>query len=378
MSDLCDHAKNVLIVSNGYPSKRYPLNGIFAYDQAKALAAAGVNVAMACVDLRSIRRTRKWGYENFVRDGINIYCINIPIGIVPKRLLAFIGRCAFKMLYRKVEEEVWRPNIIHAHFYTSACFASDAAVKSDIPLIITEHSSILLKKAIPSSIRRIISKTYPQATKLIAVSQSLSKRIEAEFGVSAQVIPNIVQTDLFEYVPSYSHALNYISVGNLIKRKGMDILIKAFVKLLDLTPKARLTIIGNGPMRSELKALVAKLELAEYVTFTGRLSRPDIAQYFAKSDFFVLSSRSETFGVVYIEAMATGLPVIATRCGGPEDFIDDTCGVLVPVDDVDALASAMYKMSETEYDREYIANQAKQLFSPNKIASDILELYKKY
>ena len=96
-----------------------------------------------------------------------------------------------------------------------------------------------------------------------------------------------------------------------------------------------------------------------------------------ESDVFVLASRGETFGVVYIEAMSAGLPVIATTCGGPEDFVDESNGILVPVNDVEALTDALIKIYKTanNYDRSNISRLTQQKFSPKTIASQLTDVY---
>ena len=98
-----------------------------------------------------------------------------------------------------------------------------------------------------------------------------------------------------------------------------------------------------------------------------------------ESKCFVLPSKYETFGVVYLEAMACGLPVIATRCGGPESFVDETNGILIPVDDEPALVSAFKYMLENadKYDQERIACATVERFSPNAVVRMIIKEYEK-
>ena len=95
-------------------------------------------------------------------------------------------------------------------------------------------------------------------------------------------------------------------------------------------------------------------------------------------DAFVLASRRETFGVVYIEAMAAGLPVIATRCGGPEDFVTEENGILIPVDDAAALTDAMEHMMlhRREYDSASISADIRRKFAPETIAARLTDIYK--
>ena len=131
--------------------------------------------------------------------------------------------------------------------------------------------------------------------------------------------------------------------------------------------------MGDGPEMPALRQQAEELGISESVTFTGTYIRSDFAAELLKSDCFVLPSRSETFGIVYAEALATGTPVIATKCGGPEDFVDDTNGLLVPVDDVSALADAMKQMmtEADRYDPKSMAEECNRRFSSEVIGREL-------
>ena len=110
--------------------------------------------------------------------------------------------------------------------------------------------------------------------------------------------------------------------------------------------------MGDGSQLDNLKQLTKDLKIQEYVTFTGKYERKQFAEELHKSDCFVLVSRDETFGIVYVEAMACGVPAIASMCGGPSDIIDDSNGLLVPMGDSHALSKAMKKIVDIKYDKE--------------------------
>ena len=373
---------NILFISRGYPSKKYPMNGIFEYDQAKSLSNYGHNVIYGFVDLRSIRRFRKFGFEKFEKDGILHYGINIPLGRFPRSILSFFGYHGLKLLYKKIEKEFGKPDLMHAHFLGKANTAVKLKKTNGVPLVITEHLSRLMKKNIDKRLINVGNQTYRFANKVITVSPGLQKVIKDEFNVKTKYIPNIVDTEIFQY-GSFNNKqnkeeFNFVSVGGLIHRKGMDLTIKAFNNAFKNNPKVKLTIIGGGPEKKNLKSLIRDLNLEDRVSLTGRIERKEIAEYFKNSDAFVLASKGETFGVVFIEAMASGLPVIATRCGGPENFIKEEQGLIIEKDNIEELASAMKNIYKNidKYDNKKISKITIEQFSPESVAEQITEVYK--
>src|SRR5690554_6885050 len=106
----------VLIIARGYPTVKYKMNGIFEFDQARALTKTGVDVVYAAIDMRSFRRWRKWGIEKKIIEGVKVYAINIPCGRIPKRILYGVGLSGLKYLYSKIVKEQGEPDVIHSHF----------------------------------------------------------------------------------------------------------------------------------------------------------------------------------------------------------------------------------------------------------------------
>lgn len=143
-------------------------------------------------------------------------------------------------------------------------------------------------------------------------------------------------------------------MGNLNPRKGFAELIEAFRRSFGQMPHVSLVIAGDGEEQPHLQALIQQLHLERQVTLTGRLPREEVARLLARCDAFVLASHAETFGIVFIEAMATGMPAIGTVCGGPEDIITPESGYLIPPGDVGLLAEKMKLL----YDRYETFDQA--------------------
>lgn len=367
-----------LFITRGYPTEKYKTNGIFEYDQAKALVKQGCKVVYAAIDVRSIRRWRKWGIQREYKDGVHIYAINIPLGRVPKKILRTFSFLGLKLLYKKIVKEKGVPDILHAHFTGSAFSASKLKEITDIPLVITEHFSQINREEISEDLFKIAKMAYNKADALIAVSPALAKKIHINFSINPIYIPNIVDLYVFKYEDKEeSEYFNFVSTGNLIETKRMDLTIEAFYRAFGNNPKVTLTIFGQGPERKKLEDLISKYNLNSQVKLMGLCSREEIAEQFKKTDCFVLASQSETFGVAYIEALAMGVPVIATKCGGPEAFVNDENGLLVNVDNLNELSEAMQYMYDNidKYDGESIARKTVKEFSPDTVADRIIQQY---
>jgi glycosyltransferase involved in cell wall biosynthesis len=368
----------IMIISRGYPTNKYKMNGIFEFDQAKALAKAGCKVVLAAVDVRSIRRWRKWGLERREIEGVNVYVLNIPGGRLPKVILHKITSIGLSILYKLILKELGKPDVLHAHFTDVGYAALTLKRQKNLPLVITEHSSLINKPVIENQLFNTAMAVYEQADTVISVSPALGNVINDKFNIKSLYVPNIVDTNIFTYtIKPESKTFNFVSIGNLIYGKRMDLTIEAFYSAFRDLSDVTLTIFGEGDDRSKLEGIIKKYNLENRVKLMGMCSREVIKEKLKSSDCFVLASRSETFGVAYIEALASGVPVIATMCGGPEVFVHEHNGCMIPVDDVDALVSAMKYMYEKNiaFDREKISAEIKLKFSPEFVSQRLLEVY---
>ena len=370
----------VMVVARGYPTERYKMNGIFEFDQAKALADLGHKVVYAAVDVRSVLRWRRWGIERKNTSGVEIYAINIPGGRVPTAMLHRVRTTGLSMLYGRIVREQGRPDVMHAHFPFPSYAASQLKDRTGVPLVVTEHLSAMMEPEISPRICSAANAAYENADALIAVSPGLQKVLEMKFGKKSVYIPNIVDTELFSCgMKERDGKFRFIAIGALIPRKRMDLTVDAFARAFGRNQRVTLTIFGEGPERAKLEETIRRNSLEERVTLMGLRSRDEIAGHLKAGDCFVLASRAETFGVVYAEAMAAGLPVIATKCGGPEHFVNKENGLLIPVDDLEDLVSAMKYMYENidSYDRRAISRTTADQFSARAVGKQLEHVYEK-
>ena len=370
----------IFIVSRGVPSENNHTLGIFEHDQAKALAAGGHDVLVLSLDLRSFRRKRKWGLASYERDGIKVEEINVPVGAVPKSVLIGIGTCALKKLLKHAILKHGEPDIVHSHFFDIS-YMTQKALDGKYKQVITEHSSFINTELTDSQIRKYGS-MYAKADLVIAVSRALCNRMERLFGVKAMCINNIVDTDIFKArardgMASDGNPFGFITVANLTPNKRVDLVVDAAAGLIKEVKNLRLTIAGDGEERSLIEKKIRKHGISSHVQMLGKIDRKKICEELSLADCFVLASNSETFGLAYIEAIASGLPVIATRCGGPEDFVGEGNGLLIERDSLNELIEAMRFMYENAkgYDHEKISKDISERFSAKNISKQISDAY---
>ena len=374
---------NVLFISRGIPTKKDPMWGNFEFEQAQAIKNLGHNVALAIIDRRTRLKWRKIGISRSQRDGIKIFCIFLfPLPkILPVKFRKYIEKWMILFLYKKIENECGRPDIVHAHYLSNIANATVLKEKYHIPIVGTEHFSKVISRSTDTKIRFLCKNCYQKVDMPIAVSRSLATHIKAHYNVDFKVINNMCDTSLFCYnaenrEKKAQNQFVFVSVGSLIQGKNFLSLIEAFYNA-KFDNNVYLHIVGEGGERPKLEKLIKKYNLQHNIKLFGMKTRLEIAEILQNSDAFVLPSMSETFGVVYIEAMASGLPIIATKCGGPEEFIEEFMGILIPINDVKTLTESLIEMYNNieNYDKKRIANECRLRFSPDIIAKQLEEKY---
>ena len=246
----------------------------------------------------------------------------------------------------------YKADVIVAHLYGSAVYASLAGMILSIPVVSVLHGQTDVPQeerfaSLKSAIVRRGSR------KVVFVSERLQDHLAPRLALAQSqcaVIPNGVDTEVFRSCPDRSlrtdlalpdDAILVGAIGNIRAPKAYDVLLHAARLLVDRSPRFHFVIAGDGANRlgDELNELSRKLAIEDHVTFLGL--RPDVARVLNNLDAYVLSSHTEGFSIACVEAMACGVPVVATRSGGPEEILAGEAGVLVPPDDPTAIADAL-------------------------------------
>ena len=371
----------IVLIANGYPTKREPQWGCFERDQALALSEQGHQVSVLYVDKRFRTYWRKIGFSHINENKIDAYGIFvIPTRwirwLLGNRIQYWVSTHLLDFVYQKYIREHGCPDIIYAHYLYNIAYAVFLKKKYGIPLVGIEHWSVLNQKTLSPNQMSRGRIAYNHADKFLAVSESLKAQIKSHFGIDSTVVYDMLGPEFIS--PSLKQkttekGFKFIAVGSLIKRKGYDVLISAFANSGLKRKECQVVIVGDGEEKSNLAKQIHELGLTESVVLAGRKSKQGIINLMSECHAFVLSSRDETFGVVCIEAMSQGLPAIATICGGPEEFISEKNGILIPADDIDAMAEAMCQMYEnySKYDSIMISEDCINRFSPQVIANQL-------
>ncbi|MFH1541437.1 MAG: glycosyltransferase family 4 protein [Elusimicrobiota bacterium] len=226
-----------------------------------------------------------------------------------------------------------------------------------VPVIVTEH--VNTRYYSPGKfweILRII--LYPFASSMVAVSNGVLESFPRYMRRNAIVIPNPINIIKTDKIINRGERKTIIGMGRLTYQKGFDVLIRAFDMIKEKHSDWDLEIYGEGPLRNDLEKIVATLKLQERIKLPGLVKEP--AEKFAASDIFVLSSRFEGFGIVIIEAMACGIPVVSFDCpSGPTEIIsNEVDGVLVPTGNIESLSKKMDELMSDENKRNLLAKNA--------------------
>lgn len=383
---------NIVIISAFFQTKSRKTLGSFFLEQARALQQKGHKVTILYCDTYSIKCVKDWFAYNEEKseiiEGIQIYrnrCFcPLKHGIEGHREAFAQG---IQKLYDQYMQEN-RPDIIHAHCCVWAGYAAmKLSEQIGIPYVVTEHATLfqLHRDEISEKNDKVIRKIFQKAARVICVSGAFAKLIES-YRPDIDVVGNVVNCDAFvPRVDSEKHrGIRFLTVCYMeeeaqLYKKGIDILIQAWTEVVKRYTDVKLVIGGGGSAKTKVEQWVEEQGISKYVEFTGALDRKQVIQEMQSCDCFVLPSRYETFGVVYIEAMACGKPVIAVANGGPDDFVKPFNGLLIKPG-AEELVQAFYEMighltRGNYYQEEKISNYIKSKFSYEAIAEQLEAIY---
>ncbi|WP_414578360.1 glycosyltransferase [Anabaena sp. CCY 9402-a] len=395
----------ILVLSHMFPNPSQLNSGCFVAEQVKALREnEGLDVRVVscqpfwCNTKNPLKLKRaidkykelaclsQWSLYEGIPTLFIPYLVGKPY--FPFHVHSFNYRYSIAQLANRIHHD-FNFDLVHAHTgYLDGFSGTYLSNRYKVPLIITEHTgpfSFLTRKQI---VRQITIKSLVSAKQIICVSSAMASEVQKYIPPTCHnkliCIPNGVDTTKF-YPKQASEQLNsndklrLLSVISLDDNKNPFGLIEAVQILLKRQMKLDLTIVGGGELIEKLKQWTMEHELLEYIHIIGWQTRDEVARLMREHcDIFVLPSHSETFGVVVIEAMASGKPVVSTRCGGPEEIIRHSyLGELCEKDNPISLANAIAKVAKNleNYPKQKIRNFVLDNYGFKLIAQKLTELY---
>ena len=374
---------HILLISTGYPTDYVPLDGIFYRDQAEALAAENNQVGFIAINpisIKSILQSRKLklGFSKFTDKKVKTLIYKyISIPKFPAYTVLKASKRGIKMVEEYIREN-GKPDIIHVHCYESGILAIEVKKKYNIPFVVTEHSSRFGKNQLSEKMIRFARKTFENSDLNIAVSIGFVELLSTMFKVEFKYIPNIVDVDQFSInKDKVDNPFIFFNAAGLNENKNHKLLLNSFSQIAHKHANVKLRIAGKGPLENELKDLVIDLGIEDKVCFLGEISRKEIQTEMSNSHVFVLSSKLETFGVVLIESLSSGVPVVSTKCGGPESIIVDSIYGELCEQNIKSLNLAMEKVfiNHSDYNSDILRTYVIDNFSNHSIAKLLLETY---
>lgn len=382
--------KNLLIISNNFPNRDNTYVGdVFVKEQVKSLRGYFDTVYVVSPVAYGMEHLRKTKHFNYQFDNVKVFFpkyVNNPI-------LWYFGRSMWvdletRAIISLIESEDLRFDLIHAHFtWPSGAVATRLRDIYKVPIVITEHTSVSLNKAIISHDSFWIN-SWKKADAIIRVKRGDIPLIESTGVPKSKIVhipngygPNFTPMEtlkcrkLLGLPPDLKIIL---CVGNLYSSaKGHKYFIEAFELVARNRTDIYGVIIGSGKLESSIRSLISKLQLDEQMHLVGGKPHDEIPLWLNACDLFVLPSLSESFGVVLIEAMACGKPVVATRNGGSEEIItSEEYGLLVEPGNSNDLARKIQMALNREWDLDAIRCYTER-YTWNNVAQEIMELYKK-
>jgi teichuronic acid biosynthesis glycosyltransferase TuaC len=349
----------VLVLSRNYPNNILPTLGLWtrrlvdaSTRSADPTVISPVPYAPPLLPLDALSKFRRVFPAR--RDGE--YAVYHPRVLMPPgsafhRYEAALGWPFIRRLAERLHAQ-HRFDLIHAHFiYPDGVVAARLGRRFRIPVVVTEHSGWARTFDAHPAVKTQVLRALSDIRLVLPVSSSLQRDIAQVVGdlVEYRVLPNVVDEATFipAEVGEHWDPHQLLFVGLIRHVKGLDILLRALARLVEKRPELRLLVVGGAFYRSyqrdeeSFRRLAADLGVEQRIHFAGESSPPEVAAAMRRSALLVVPSRRETFSAVTAEAIACGTPVVATRCGGPEEIITPETGRLVRLEDPADLAAGI-------------------------------------
>lgn len=367
----------ILHLASWYPGKNQDFTATFIRDQIHALSEIKKSVLITIIEEKN--RTNIEFEENNYPNLIEII-VYIP-------LKGLFLRWVFYFYYywkniKRILSRFGKPEVVHVHVaYKASALAVFLSLCYDIPFLITEHFSVFQPSSTQKNKPFILwySKLLSQkAKKIIAVSHSLRNNLMLYGFKNVYVVPNPVNTNIFTYKAiAPQRTKRFLHVSNLKEsQKNVKGILEAFEKVYGKYVDSELKIISSDSNELiKLQQFVSKRYSHLPIIFSQGISHLELADEMNRAFALVMFSNFETFSLVVAEALCCGLPCVASKCGGPEELINESNGIIVQNGNIDELVSGLLKISSYKFDREKISRDAQMKYSFEVFRIEYFNMY---
>ena len=364
---------NVLFLTSSYPVPEHPWLGIFVREHARAVAPHA-EVAVALLDRSDDTRTVR------VEDADGEFMTVRARYPTRPSFVSYVSNIwAAVLAYRRLRHRGFEPDVIHAHFFLAGIPAVVLGRLFRKPVVVTEQWSVFLPDdpmTLSPAMQRAARFAYERAAVVMPVSTALRDGIRA-IGAEAdfRIVPNVVDTGVFHpngTEPARSGPARLIGVGGLYDAKGWEHLLDALA-LVDR--ELHLDLVGDGVLRPDLEARAARLGIADRVTFHGWRPKEEVADRLREADLFVITSHYDSNPCAVIEALASGIPVVATAVGGIPEMVRDGMGLLAEPGNPHSIAAAIDAALAQTWDHDAIARVAGDRYGLARVGADFAAIY---
>jgi glycosyltransferase involved in cell wall biosynthesis len=371
--------QRVLFLTASYPTPAGPALGVFVKEHARA-AAEHCEVAVVHLDRDDVSRIL---VEEREGEEFRTVRVRYPRSPTPVSYAANVAAAAVGI--RRLRKQGFRPDVVHAHFFLAAVPAIVLRPLHRAPVVVTEQWSVFLDSD-PSTlsplVRRAAKFAFERAETVMPVSEALRDGIRAN-GIDAhfRVVPNVFDPELFHppaaRLTGNGRPARVLAVGAFYHAKGYEFLLEAVALLARERRDFHVDVVGIGELQPMYEEMRARLGLEDVVRFRGLLPKSEVAQMMRDADVFVLTSRYDSNPCAAIEALGSGLPVVATAVGGLPEMVGEGMGLLAEPESPASIARRLAQaLDEPDaFDRDAIAARARERYGRAHVAAELLAVY---
>ncbi len=380
---------NILVIASWYKDSENPIAGSFIEEQARMLQRRGhtVMVLHAYINgtFRDTLSGKKELYSEEDDNGIRTIRLSSNVFFPKLRMLSYRRLCKKSLkVVQNCITKYGKFDVIHSHaMFMAGVVANYVSERTNIPYFHTEHTSgfVFRPEQYNTSDWQLVRRVYEQSVQCFFVSEFAKEKIMAASGLrtsNVSVLHNVVNPIFFENEECEKFGnFTFLTIGNFIALKNFDKIIEAWAEYIRSHTDDKLIIVGDGPLKEDLINAVERYHLTDSVKICPRQSRVETAHLMSQSHVVVSASSIETFGMTLAEAIAIGIPVIATDSGGVRDIVAPSTGILINNVSANDVASAMYAIRDNyaTFDFSVLRGYAENNFSEDAIYKQLIQYY---